>query len=322
MDEQNRDYKYVYGPVPSRRFGRSLGIDLTPFKTCCQDCVFCQLGPTTNKTLDRREYVPTEAVLAEIQDWLASGGEADYIALSGSGEPTLHSGFGDVLEFIRKETDIPTALLTNGALLYLPEVRKAASGSSVVKVSVSAWDQISFEWVNRPLPDLRFSRVISGLKAFRDVMLGQLWMEVFLVQGMNTLTAAVDRLAQVAQDLTPDRIHLNTAVRPSAEAFVQPLSTEEMRTLSRKFQPEADVIPEFSGPPSEHYKADKERIFTMLRRRPCTAKQIAEGFGMNLSEVLKDLEVMVRGDRVLPKRTHQEIYYTAANQKHEHLQMA
>lgn len=320
MNDNITKYRYLYGPVPSRRFGRSLGVDLTPLKTCCQDCVFCQLGPTTNKTVERREYVPTEAVLAELKQWLASGGWADYITLSGSGEPTLHSRFGEILEFIRSNTDIPPALLTNGALLYLPEVREAASAARVVKVSVSAWDQVSFEWVNRPHSYLRFAQVIRGLKLFRDTYRGHLWIEVFLVQGMNTLNAVVDRLAQITKDLTPDRIHLNTAVRSPAEAFVQPLSTERMRALSRKFKPVANVIAEFSGSPSKHHEADKERIFAMLRRRPCTAKQITAGFGMNLSEVLKDLEVMVRNGRVQPKRTNTEIYYTATKQENEELQ--
>ena len=125
-------YRYLFGPVPSRRFGRSLGVDLTPYKTCCHDCVFCQLGRTTNKTIRRREYVPTERVIEELKHWLSSDGQADYITLSGSGEPTLHTGFGKILDFIRTNTDIPAALLTNGAMLYLPAVRQAASTANVV----------------------------------------------------------------------------------------------------------------------------------------------------------------------------------------------
>lgn len=320
MEDDAIEYKYVYGPVPSRRFGRSLGVDVTALKTCCQDCVFCQLGPTTKKTVERREYVRTEAVLAELKQWLASGGWADYITLSGSGEPTLHSRFGEILEFIRSNTDIPPALLTNGALLYLPEVREAASAARVVKVSVSAWDQVSFEWVNRPHSYLRFAQVIRGLKLFRDTYRGQLWIEVFLVLGMNTMSDEVERLAKIIGDLTPDRIHLNTAVRPPAEAFVQPLIKERMRALSRQFQPAADVISEFSKHPSKNQIADQDTIFGMLQRRPCTAKQITAGFGMNLSEVLKHLEVMVRNGSVQPKRTNTEIYYTVTKQENEELQ--
>ena len=137
-------YKYLFGPVPSRRFGRSLGVDLTPYKTCSQDCVYCQLGRTTRKTVLRKEYAPLHAVLEEISDWLSADGEADYITLSRSGEPTLHVLFGDVIEFIRLNSRIPSVLLTNGSLFHLPEVRHAASCADIVKISLSAWDQPSY----------------------------------------------------------------------------------------------------------------------------------------------------------------------------------
>ena len=180
-------YHYLFGPVPSRRFGRSLGVDLTPRKTCTLDCVFCQLGRTTDKTMTRKEYVPVDAVLAELAAWIKENGKADYITLSGSGEPTLHSGFGEVLQFIRSHSSIPAVLLTNGTLLHLPEVQEAACHAHIVKVSLSAWDQASFGWVNRPHPELSFHQVVEGQKAFRARFKGQLWLEVFLVAGMNSL---------------------------------------------------------------------------------------------------------------------------------------
>jgi len=129
-------YRHLFGPVPSRRLGRSLGVDLTPFKTCTLDCIFCQLGHTTNKTLDRKEYVPVVAVEAELETWIKEGGKADYITLSGSGEPTLHTRFGEVLQFVRDQTAIPTALLSNGTLFWLPEVREAARHADIVKQKV------------------------------------------------------------------------------------------------------------------------------------------------------------------------------------------
>lgn len=132
-----KKYNHLFGPVPSRRFGRSLGIDLTPYKTCSFDCIFCQLGKTTVKTLERREYVPAAEVIEELDDWIKSGGEADYITLSGSGEPTLHSRFGEIIEFARGASSIPVALLTNGSTLGIPEVRAAAAKADVVKISLS-----------------------------------------------------------------------------------------------------------------------------------------------------------------------------------------
>ncbi len=155
-------YKYLFGPVPSRRFGRSLGVDLTPYKTCTLDCVFCQLGRTTKKTVTWQEYVPTDSVLAELGEWLKRDGQADYITLSGSGEPTLHSGFGKVLEFIRSKTTTLAVLPTSGTTLQSRQVREAAACANVVKVSLSAWDQASYEWMNRPHIELQFEQLVPG----------------------------------------------------------------------------------------------------------------------------------------------------------------
>jgi wyosine [tRNA(Phe)-imidazoG37] synthetase (radical SAM superfamily) len=158
------EYKHIFGPVPSRRLGRSLGVDLTPYKTCTQDCVFCQLGRTPNKTITRREYVPIGKVLDEIEEWLRRDGKADHITLSGSGEPTLHSCFGEVLGFVRNNSAIKAVLLTNGSLFHLPEVRREALKAHIVKVSLSAWDQASYGWVNRPHPDLDFKQLMTSQK--------------------------------------------------------------------------------------------------------------------------------------------------------------
>ncbi len=307
-------YRYLFGPVPSRRLGRSLGIDLTPYKTCCHDCVFCQLGRTTHKTIRRKEYVPTELVLAELKRWLSSGGQADYITLSGSGEPTLHTGFGKILEFIRTNTDIPSVLLTNGAMLYLPAVRQAASAANVVKVSLSAWNQASFTWMNRPPRQLRFEQVIDGQKRFRAQFNGQLWMETFLIAGMNSMPQDVGKIAALAKEIVPDLIQLNTAVRPPSESFVAPLSKERLSALTHLFEPQAEVIAEFSTSNHAHVKANQDTIMEMLQRRPCTAKQIADGFGMHLNEVLKHLGNLMRNDHIRAQIRKKEVYYIAAGE--------
>jgi len=303
--------KYLFGPVPSRRLGRSLGVDLTPYKTCSLDCVFCQLGRTTEKTVIRKEYAPTDAVIAEIERWLKKGGKADYITLSGSGEPTLHEHFGEILAFIREKSTIPSVLLTNGTLLHLPEVRDAASLANVVKVSLSAWDQASYMWVNRPHPELRFDRLVQGQKAFRAQFKGDLWIEVFLVGGMNSDKEEVKKIASLAKEICPARIHLNTAVRPPAEDFATPLSRERMEELSHLFDPPAEIIAEFSAEKDLKLQANKETVLAMLRRRPCTADQIARGFGMHLNEVSKYLGNLMRADQIRAERKDSTIYYAA-----------
>jgi len=307
------DYKYLFGPVPSRRFRRSLGVDLTPYKTCSLDCVFCQLGRTPEKTTIRQEYVPIDMVLSELEEWLKKDGRADYITLSGSGEPTLHSRFGEVLEFIRKNSAIPAVLLTNGTMLHLPEVRDAAACANVTKVSLSAWDQASYKWVNRPCPQLQFDQLVEGLKAFRALFKGQLWMEVFLVGGLNSIPDDVRKIAIFAEEIAPDRIHLNTAVRPPAEDFATALSKKHIEPLTHLFHPAAEIIAEFSAKNSDNIQANEETIFSMLQRRPCTADQIADIFGMHLNEVSKYLGGLIRSDQIRTERKNNTVYYIAAN---------
>ena len=305
------DKKYLFGPVPSRRLGRSLGVDLTPYKTCSLDCVFCQLGRTKEKTVARKEYTPIDEVIKELEEWLKTDGKADYITLSGSGEPTLHEHFGEVLAFIRDKSTIPSVLLTNGTFLYLPEVRAAASLATVVKVSLSAWDQASYIWVNRPHPELLFDKLVEGQKAFRSQFKGNLWMEVFLVGGMNSEQNDIKKIASLAEEIAPTRIHLNTAVRPPAEDFATPLSRERMEVLTHLFNPPADIIAEFTTEKDLKLQANKETVLAMLRRRPCTAEQIAEGFGMHLNEVSKYLGNLMRADQIRTERKGRKVYYAA-----------
>ncbi len=304
-------YQYLFGPVPSRRLGRSLGVDLTPLKTCTLDCIFCQLGRTRNKTLERRAWVPVDVVLDELADWFDAGGRADYVTLSGSGEPTLHAEFGRALEAVRNHP-IPSVLLTNGTLLHLPEVREAALNADVVKVSVSAWHDASFQWVNRPHPDLAFDGLVEGIRAFQGRFKGELWIEVFLVMGFNTAPADVQKIAAILRDIRPARIHLNTAVRPPAEDFAAPLPPDRMKELARLFDPPATVIAEAVINGGAAFQANEDVILAMLRRRPCTMHQIAQAFGMHVNEVSKYLGILMRRGLLTTFRNPAGVFYRAS----------
>jgi wyosine [tRNA(Phe)-imidazoG37] synthetase (radical SAM superfamily) len=304
-------YRHLFGPVPSRRLGRSLGVDLTPFKTCTLDCIFCQLGRTTHKTLDRKEYVPVADVEAELEAWIKEGGKADYITLSGSGEPTLHTRFGEVLQFVRDRTAIPPALLSNGTLFRLPEVREAAKRADIVKLSLSAWDQFSFEHVNLPHPELNFQQIMDGYRAFRAEFRGKLWIEVFLIWGTNSVRRDVEKIAALVAAIGPDEIHLNTAVRPPAEEFALAMPRKEIEGLTGLFRPRAKVIAEFSSDKAADVAANEKTILAMLRRRPCTAQQISEVFGMHLNEVSKYVGKLLRTRQIHADRTGDGAYYTA-----------
>jgi wyosine [tRNA(Phe)-imidazoG37] synthetase (radical SAM superfamily) len=288
-----------------------LGVDLTPFKTCTLDCVFCQLGRTTRKTIVRDEYVPTADVVAELDAWLKDGGTADHITLAGSGEPTLHTRFGDVLQAVRDRTCIPTALLSNGTLFTQPEVREAAKRADLVKLTLSAWDAVSFAHIHRPDPGLDFSRIVDGYRAFRQGFHGRLWIEVFLLWGANTVPGDVEKIAALIESVGPDEIHLNTSTRPPAEDFALAAPRSNMERLAGLFRPRATVVAGFSSAAASGFAATEATILAMLERRPCTARQIAGGFGMHPNEVAKYLGNLSLAQRIRPRSSNGETYYSA-----------
>lgn len=235
-------YKYLFRPVPSPRFGRSLGINLTPSKICTQDCIFCQLGGTMKKTLHRRAYVPTVEVLLELETWLKMDGNADYITVGGGGEAALHSQLGEVLKFVRTSCSVPAVLLTNGSMFWIPEVRGAASYANVVKLCLSAWDESSFRRLHRPHVELKFEQVLEGQKAFRKRFKGQIWMEIFLIPEMNATPAHSRKIAALAKKIKPDRIHFNVAAGPACADQTPSLTEKELACLGHYFEPGPEVI--------------------------------------------------------------------------------
>jgi wyosine [tRNA(Phe)-imidazoG37] synthetase (radical SAM superfamily) len=283
-----REHRYVFGPVPSRRLGRSLGVDLVPFKTCSYDCIFCQLGRTTRKTIERKEYVPVKDVLSELRSSLSEGSLPDYVTLSGSGEPTLHSRLEELILGIKNLTRIPLAVLTNGSLLFDPEVRHSLDRADVVIPSLDAGDDRLFQHVNRPHPDLSFSRMVEGLRSFRRDFSRQIWLEVFLIAGVTDIRAEAEKIASLARETFPDRIHLNTVERPPAESCALPVPKNTLEHLAALFDPRAEVITGLEASTSIEAKyVTAKDILAVLARRPCTVEDIAEGLGMRMAEAVK-----------------------------------
>ncbi len=215
---------FVFGPVPSRRLGKSLGIDPISLKTCNWNCVYCQLGRTVPLVNERREYVPREKILAEVRQALTAHapGEIDWVTFVGSGEPTLHIGLGRLIRQVKAMTDLPVAVITNGSLLYLPQVRHELSAADAVLPTLDAGNAQLYRKINRPWPRLTFKRLVDGLTAFRQVYHGKLWIEVMLVKGLNDTEDALRGIAAALQRIEPDQVHINLPIRPPAEPWVQP----------------------------------------------------------------------------------------------------
>jgi wyosine [tRNA(Phe)-imidazoG37] synthetase (radical SAM superfamily) len=218
-----KNKKFVYGPVPSRRLGQSLGVDPIPMKTCNWNCVYCQLGRTTPLTNERQAHYPREDIFGEVNDSLVSHqeGEIDWITFVGSGEPTLHNDLGWLVREVKNISDIPVAVITNGALLYLPDVRKELLAADAVLPSLDAGKPWLYRKINRPHPDISFERLLNGLTAFREEYDGKLWVETMLVHGLNDSDIALTDIAVALQRLRPDEVHINLPTRPPAEAWVQ-----------------------------------------------------------------------------------------------------
>jgi wyosine [tRNA(Phe)-imidazoG37] synthetase (radical SAM superfamily) len=220
--------KYVYGPVPSRRLGQSLGIDPIPLKTCNWNCVYCQLGRTVPLTNERREYFPREEILEQVREAIASHkpDEIDWVTFVGSGEPTLHISLGWLIRQVKELTGRPVAVITNGALLYLPEVRQELSAADAVMPSLDAGSADLYRYINRPHPEVTFARLVEGLVTFSRENSGKLWLEVMLVQGLNDTKAALEDIADAVRRIQPDEVHINLPTRPPAETWVQPPDEE------------------------------------------------------------------------------------------------
>ncbi len=281
--------RHIFGPVPSRRLGRSLGVDLVPFKTCTYDCIYCQLGRTTNLTVERQEWFGLDTIMEELKGKLAS--RPDYITLSGSGEPTLYSRLGELIERIRSLTDIPVAVLTNGSLLWQLPVREQLREAHLVIPSLDAGDQRLFSSVNRPHNSITFDLMVDGLAAFRDEYHGQYWLEVFILSGHTAAQAEAEKLAACAAVIRPDRVQLNTVTRPPAEDFAAPVDRPRLEEIATLFTPTAEVIADFRGiHGAAEFSATRDTVLDLLRRRPCTLEDIALGLGIHLNEAAKYVE--------------------------------
>jgi len=303
-------YQYLFGPVPSRRLGRSLGVDLIPFKTCTMDCTFCQLGETPCAVSERGDYVPMQDVLTELERWKAADGRADHITLAGSGEPTLHNHFGDVFRWANANTDIASVLLTNGTLLHDRNVRADAVLADKVKVTLSAWDEASFQQIHRPAKGVTFDLLVKGERIFREEYRGELSVEVFIIDGVNSNVADARKMAEVVQTLNPDRIDINTAVRPAAIPTVQASSEEHLQALAEIFGPKASVTATFKKRGFAAIEISDDALLGLLKRHPASCEQLANEFNLPEDAVYHSLQQMVLAGLLQEETRDEKIYFS------------
>jgi wyosine [tRNA(Phe)-imidazoG37] synthetase (radical SAM superfamily) len=216
--------KRVFGPVPSRRLGQSLGVDPVPLKTCNWNCIYCQLGRSMPMVNARRRYFDTDGIITQVAQAIESHGsnEIDWVTFVGSGETTLHAGLGEMIRGVKALTDLPVAVITNGSLLYLAEVREAMLTADAVLPSLDAGSAALYRKINRPHPNLTYERLVEGLIRFREEYTHQMWVEVMLIKGINDSTQALEEIAAALNQINPDEVHIVQPTRPPVETWVMP----------------------------------------------------------------------------------------------------
>ncbi len=306
-------YKYLFGPVPSRRLGMSLGIDLVPKKICSLNCVYCEVGETTKLTVDRMEYVKVDKILAELKEFMSNNPKIDYITFSGSGEPTLNSKIGEVLSHIKQHyPEVKTAILTSGALLSDKEVRKEILASDVILPSLDAASQLVFEKINRPNPILKIETYIQGLVDMRKEYKGSIWLEVFLLKDYNDSADELKLLKEAILKINPDSVQLNTLDRPGTVSGLHALTNEELQTVADNWNiPNVEIIASASKRTTlDSFNTDIEAtILNTIARRPCTLEDLHQILGIHINEINKYLGTLELNSKIKSVELDRGVFY-------------
>ena len=306
-------YKYIFGPVPSRRLGMSLGVDLVPKKVCSLNCVYCEVGETTLLTTGRDEYVPYNHIKEELTDYFSNSPDPEYITFSGSGEPTLNNKIKGIVEIIKHyKPDIPIAVLTNGTLLSNSEVRESLLDTDIVLPSLDAVSDEVFKKINRPAKNIMMKDYIQGLTDFRKVYEGKIYLEIFILPGYNDGEEHLKKLKKTLEKINPDKIQLNTLDRPGIVDGIRAATEKEMQTIMdtintgnieiiSKVQERKKVV---------SYRKDAESaILGTIQRRPCTLDDLSKILGLHINEINKYLDVLEKENKIESAKQERGYFY-------------
>ena len=301
---------HVFGPVPSRRLGFSLGIDPIAPKTCTMDCVYCELGRTTDRTVSRACFVDLDEILRELETRLEECPRLDFVTVSGSGEPTLSADLGKLIDGIRRLCEAPVAVLTNGSLFGDPDVRAELARAAIVAPSLDAVSPGAFQKVNRPHPSLDPAAIARSIAEFTRGFSGEVWLESLFVSGLNDDPGEVEGIARAIEAIGPDRVHVNTIVRPSAHPDARPVEAARLAEIARRLGPRAEIIAspaDRAQPPARGDVA--ELIVAMAERRPVTVGDVAMAIGTSLADAAKYLSALTEDGRLELVRHGGTLYY-------------
>lgn len=306
-------YKHLFGPVPSRRLGMSLGIDLVPKKVCSLNCVYCEVGETTKLTVDRMEYVKYDKIISELKEFMSNSPKIDYITFSGSGEPTLNSQIGKVLTYVKQNyPGVKTAVLTSGVLLINKQLRAEILEADVILPSLDAASQKVFEMINRPNPSLRIDRCIQGLIDLRKEYKGSIWLEIFLLKGYNDSPEDLKLLKEALLKIKPDIVQLNTLDRPGTVSGLKALTNGELQAIADNWNiPHVEIIVSAKERTSvESFSTDIEAtILSTIARRPSTLTDLHQILGIHVNEINKYLGPLEANNKIKTVDLKRGVFY-------------
>jgi wyosine [tRNA(Phe)-imidazoG37] synthetase (radical SAM superfamily) len=306
-------YKYIFGPVPSRRLGMSLGVDMVPRKVCSLDCVYCEVGKTTKLTVDRKAYIPSQKIILELDHYFKHNPAPDFITFSGYGEPMLNSGIGELIDYLKvREPDLPLAVLTNGTLLADEKIHAEIIKADVVLPSLDAASVDAFQKINRPHKSLDIAQIINGIAAFRKVFLGKIWLEIFILPGYNNQEAELVALKDAILKIEPDLVQLNTLDRPGTMEDLKPATYEQLKAVIDFWKlPNVQIIAAaVTRKNQKAYRNDmSSAILETIARRPCTAPDLTQIMGLHINELNKYLSVLEAEDKISQVKQERGVFY-------------
>lgn len=306
--------KHIFGPVPSRRLGISLGVDIIPFKTCSLDCIYCECGRTTNHTIERQRFFPPEIITAEMQEILKENIHLDFITFSGSGEPALNSDIGTLIKEIKEMTSTPVAVLTNGTLLYDQSVREDLAEADLVLPSLDAVTENVFRKINRPVKGLDIKKIIMGLIEFRKIYKGDIWLEVFISRGINDSAEELLKLYSAIKEIRPHKVQLNSLDRPPAYKGAEPVDIQFLEKVKKNWSDlTVEIIKrtKIREEISSFSKNLENSIINTINRRPLTLEDLMSLTGKSRLELLKYIDVLEKDKKVEPKIVKDKIFYSS-----------
>ena len=310
-------YKHLFGPVPSRRLGMSLGVDLVPKKVCSLNCVYCEVGKTTTLTIDRKEYIKYNTVTEELTHYFNNNPDPDYITFSGYGEPTLNSRIGDIIQFIKQaKPGIPIAILTNGTLLYDKNLRKELMSADVVLPSLDAATKEGFLKINRPPKTLTLDIYIQGLITFRKEFKGKIWLEIFILPDYNTNEKELIALKKAILKIQPDSVQLNTLDRPGIKDNLRSATLQELQRIVDFWNLDnVEIIAAAQERKKvQSYRKDAETaIVETIARRPCTLHDLSKILGLHVNEINKYLDVLEAENKIEVVHLKRGLFYQIKN---------